>query len=304
MLARLLLNLLISILAMTVANGQGSDINAIGSELKKILSLPDSTEKIDQQTKFLADLEGIFLRDWLRWPPEVFAKNAELLPLATDLDPDRWLPLTGALHLLAPEPSPFIIPARIRRAKTAPTDTESPKGMFVRKVVADMTAAIESADCDSIQREAVAVKLLENKGFMAALVHVPEWHRNWLAIIETRQWISKETLVKRAPDFAKVAPRDGWAWCEAARLSASAGKHADALHHWNSALPFAQADALRYSTFRLGQLETFFQLKLQGDAAKAIKAFDVEKLHPDFKARWDALQKELKIRPADGTPLV
>ncbi len=111
-------------------------------------------------------------------------------------------------------------------------------------------------------------------------------------------------VVDHSGAFAKLAPRNGWAWAEAAQLHTAAHKHADALAHWNNALPFAGTDQFRYSTFQLGRLDTLFQLGLQDDAAKALKAFDKKRLHPDFTERWKALQKQLNVRPGTAAPVV
>ncbi|NCF84424.1 MAG: hypothetical protein GWQ08_02680 [Verrucomicrobiaceae bacterium] len=104
--------------------------------------------------------------------------------------------------------------------------------------------------------------------------------------------------------MAKLAPRNGWAWAEVAQLHASANKHANALAHWNSALPFAGDDSLRYATFLLGSLETLFKLGLHNDAAKPMKAFDRKRLHPDFRDRWEGLRKQLNVRPGAEAPVV
>ena len=272
--------------------------------LETLLKLQDASARRLLQDLLLKNLENTFLSDWHLWTPEIFTTNLELLPLAIDLDPEGWLARSWTMRLLAKDESNLVLPARVRRAKPAPGADSSPKASFLRDVLTYLAQAIDKGALDKEARAEVAIQISQSPNFMRTLAAIPELERGWFRYLETEALLTKEALLEHAGAFAKIAPRNGWAWAEAAQIHAAANKQADALAHWNSALPFAGDDPLRYSTYQLGRLETLFKLGLHNDAGKAIKAFDQKRLHPDFRDRWEAAKKQLNVRPGAVAPVV
>ena len=247
----------------------------------------------------LENLEKAFLEDWHSWGRETLGDNLALLPMATDLDSDKWLPLGWTMHLLANDQPSLVIPASIRRAKPKPGEEQTPAGTFLHSVFAYVGEAIERSALDGEARSRLAIELSRNRRFTDALSHAPALQENWLAQIKRRQWMTPEALIEQAAKLAKAAPRQGWAWREAALVLAGADKPAEALACWHEAVKFAGKDPRRYTIFHLGRVNQLLKLNLLNDAAKALKTFDKALLHPDYQTEFELLQKRAVPRPGD-----
>ncbi|MFT4640801.1 MAG: tetratricopeptide (TPR) repeat protein [Verrucomicrobiales bacterium] len=126
---------------------------------------------------------------------------------------------------------------------------------------------------------------------MASLTHVEKLHEKWLAYVTRHSWMTAEALIIHGPKFAKEAPRQGWAWHEAAEILSEAGKFPEALALWEEAVKFAEMDPKRYSVFQSGRIKALLKLKRNDDASKAIKLFDKKRLLPTMDEEFEALKK-------------
>ena len=66
---------------------------------------------------------------------------------------------------------------------------------------------------------------------------------------------------------------------------------------WEEAVKFADKDLRRYSVFQLGQINRQLKLNMVDDAAKAIKAFELKRLDPDYKDEYEFLKKRAQLAP-------
>ncbi len=267
------------------------------THLEQVLRLDSPETKQSLADLLLANLENAFLEDWHRWEKDTLRANLALFPLATDLDSERWLPLGWTIALLADDRSSLVIPARIRRAKSVPETARAPADLFLGAVMMHLNAATARAGLDDEALTQLAIQLSHNRLFMNALAHRPPLHQNWFTHLTHRSWMSKEALVKHAASFAKEAPRQGWAWLEAAHVYQNAKMPAEALTCWDEAVKHAGKDPNRYSLFRLSRIKQLLELNRRDDALRALKAFNQKLLHPDYEEQFERLEKRLRPRP-------
>ncbi len=271
--------------------------------LEETLQLESEPARQATAAILLPCLESAWLTDWSRWKANIRADNLALLLLAADLDPDRWLPLEYAMRMLGDDMENLRVPVRIRQAKTE-EDEEPPVEAFYDRVFGDVQEAIRRADLEEEALAELAARFSKSKRLMDGLKAYPQLYEQWLGFVLRNDWITKEKLLAEAPKWAKEAPRDGWAWREAAKVQTNAEQDQDALFSWNEAVKHTGKDPKRYSVFQLGRINMLFKLNMADDAAQALKAFDEKRLHPDSRDEYEFLKKRAQPRPNSKSPLI